>query len=606
MADEKRTLQIQAKVQDQASSAFQKIGLAAKSSAGAIVAGFRGAVGALTSLQATFVGLLGVVGAGRLIGAFEEVAKGLDAIAKQSDNLGVTAESLTAIRNGAELAGVSMEDLGTAVKHFETAVGKANDGGKEQRQLLAQLGIAAEQFTGQQIDLVDLLGRVADGLGGVGSAADQTRILVDLFGKSGSNLKALLAGGSAGIRQLADEARAAGGVFSREELKRVEDFNDAVTSLHQAFRQIAERLLVDVAPALTNLFKQLRQLVEANSQQIREGFLDLLVLLVDGFRSLSFLVDLLRESFKGLQSIVQSFTVATNALFGSAQEYEQSVARLRKTRDEIVELEASGAKASKAFDDLSAAIKKARADAGRIPTGAPVTVEGTAPKATDPKEISAIDRMGDGIRKASESWRDFNQAAFDAGQTLVNGPLNALTDALAAGIAHTKSWKTAFQDFGRQTLQILAQVIAKLIVVRTLQAIFGGPAASASGAAGASAGATAGFATGGVMRGGVQSLLPLRRFAMGGVVNQPTLALVGEGKAPGEAFVPLPDGKRIPVAFAGGGGGNHTVVQVSIQALDGADVARVLTKNRNLLRQFVVDDMDRRVSVRQAHRRAVG
>ena len=44
-----------------------------------------------------------------------------------------------------------------------------------------------------------------------------------------------------------------------------------------------------------------------------------------------------------------------------------------------------------------------------------------------------------------------------------------------------------------------------------------------------------------------------RLFANGGVVNGPTLGLVGEGKY-NEAIVPLPDGKSIPVQMRGGGG----------------------------------------------------
>lgn len=49
-------------------------------------------------------------------------------------------------------------------------------------------------------------------------------------------------------------------------------------------------------------------------------------------------------------------------------------------------------------------------------------------------------------------------------------------------------------------------------------------------------------ANGGVLKGG------FREFAKGGVVNKPTLGLVGEGKY-NEAVVPLPDGKSIPVVM---------------------------------------------------------
>lgn len=58
------------------------------------------------------------------------------------------------------------------------------------------------------------------------------------------------------------------------------------------------------------------------------------------------------------------------------------------------------------------------------------------------------------------------------------------------------------------------------------------------------------FAEGGVMTSAGE--LPLRKYAAGGVATSPQLALFGEGRGP-EAYVPLPDGRRIPVAMQGGG-----------------------------------------------------
>ena len=58
--------------------------------------------------------------------------------------------------------------------------------------------------------------------------------------------------------------------------------------------------------------------------------------------------------------------------------------------------------------------------------------------------------------------------------------------------------------------------------------------------------------------------LPLNRYAMGGIANSPQLALFGEGRGP-EAFVPLPDGRRIPVAMQGGGN-TSVVVHVNVES----------------------------------------
>ena len=55
-----------------------------------------------------------------------------------------------------------------------------------------------------------------------------------------------------------------------------------------------------------------------------------------------------------------------------------------------------------------------------------------------------------------------------------------------------------------------------------------------------------GFAEGGVMT--KDGPLPLRKYASGGIADSPQVAVFGEGSSP-EAFVPLPDGRSIPVRF---------------------------------------------------------
>jgi hypothetical protein len=53
--------------------------------------------------------------------------------------------------------------------------------------------------------------------------------------------------------------------------------------------------------------------------------------------------------------------------------------------------------------------------------------------------------------------------------------------------------------------------------------------------------------------------MPLKRYGVGGIANSPQLAIYGEGRMP-EAYVPLPDGRRIPVAMQGGSIGTTNVI----------------------------------------------
>lgn len=72
------------------------------------------------------------------------------------------------------------------------------------------------------------------------------------------------------------------------------------------------------------------------------------------------------------------------------------------------------------------------------------------------------------------------------------------------------------------------------------------------------------FAGGGVMSSA--GSMPLKTYAGGGIANSPQMAVFGEGSMP-EAYVPLPDGRTIPVTMQGGAGGNTSVVvNVSVES----------------------------------------
>lgn len=79
-----------------------------------------------------------------------------------------------------------------------------------------------------------------------------------------------------------------------------------------------------------------------------------------------------------------------------------------------------------------------------------------------------------------------------------------------------------------------------------------------------------GFSSGGVMTSAGPTAL--RSYASGGIANSPQLALFGEGSRP-EAYVPLPDGRSIPVTMSGAGGGGD-VFNISVSLTDSGASSR--------------------------------
>jgi hypothetical protein len=115
--------------------------------------------------------------------------------------------------------------------------------------------------------------------------------------------------------------------------------------------------------------------------------------------------------------------------------------------------------------------------------------------------------------------------------------------------------------------------------------------------AGSSIGSALGFANGGVMSGAGSA--PLTRYANGGVATSPQLAEFGEGPTP-EAFVPLPDGRTIPVTMRGGMGGGDTY-NIDARGADSVAIARLestITQMRGEVRYIAVDAVQREAAKR--------
>ena len=162
--------------------------------------------------------------------------------------------------------------------------------------------------------------------------------------------------------------------------------------------------------------------------------------------------------------------------------------------------------------------------------------------------LDAANAKGD--KTFGESFKDkvkgYTDSVKDLGAAFGNIAVNSLQKLEDTLFEFVTTGKLKFKEFVASVLSDLAKLAIKLAIVNTIKAIFPG----------------AGFALGGVMS--KDGPMPLKTYARGGIANSPQLAMFGEGSKP-EAYVPLPDGRRIPVAMQGGGGGN-TTVNVSVDA----------------------------------------
>lgn len=195
---------------------------------------------------------LGKQGFQFMVQQVKEAFTEIDEMAKLSDRLGVSMESLAGLQLGAELSGVT--GLDTAMEKFADTLSDAKMGAGEGAKSLRQLGLNAQALINMEPD--QAIGKVADAMQGL-AKADQVRVARDLFGRGGSEMVNLLQQGSAGIESMKARAEELGLAVSRVDAAKVEMANDAITEFWASIKGVARSLAVELAPFVTAIAEQL-------------------------------------------------------------------------------------------------------------------------------------------------------------------------------------------------------------------------------------------------------------------------------------------------------------------------------------------------------------
>lgn len=168
-------------------------------------------------------------------------------------------------------------------------------------------------------------------------------------------------------------------------------------------------------------------------------------------------------------------------------------------------------------------------------------------------------------QKWLDDYKDITQEMDDVWANSMNKFTDTLTDALTTG-------KLGWKDFATAVLKEITRVMtAKAVAAFVEMAInfFGGMAGGSANTSASTAGSNVKVNGGGFKyaKGGIhtsEGTMPLHKYASGGIAKSPQMAIFGEGRM-NEAYVPLPDGRSIPVTMDGVTGGNAQQNNVNIQ-----------------------------------------
>ena len=587
------------------------------------------------TLRGTLAGIAGGLGVGVFAAFAKNTLDMADAMNDLSDRTGVAVKDLASLRRIAEESDTSLEGLAKGLQKITLSVSEAERGNQTYANALKALGVSAK-------DPLQALYQIADA---VKATNDPTRTAADLqkvLGKNYTDLLPLLKQGSEELKRSAKESESFADAIARL-APEASKLNDELGKLKEEAAGGAAVLLHDMVPVLKTLLVSTLGVGEAFYQvgsSIGATAAAAASAARGEFKEAAQIMTLL---FDDLEKRQADFGKRFNQIFAEAQGGGSgkggagfggitfpSLAGRSRTAGST---KAGGSSFNPLFDvgggilydleayqDYQQVLSEARTAQENFNNDIKETqralLDLVEPSAAIIRELEKLDQLEGIVDPEILAAR-----RFQLNEQL--DKLNEVNDTLKAGKSFAEEFGLVFEsamqgairsggDFqdvlkglAADVIQLVAQTLILEPILKSIKETMSGTTSMSTSSSGSGLdlgslfsegfgngqnllgdfASLFGFKDGGIMT--ANGPLQLRQYAMGGIASSPQVALFGEGSM-NEAYVPLPDGRRIPVEMRGGGGkvinqtvnitaANPTEVRLSRGAM-AADVGRAMNR----------------------------
>jgi lambda family phage tail tape measure protein len=531
-----------------------------------------------------------------------------------SEKSGINVNDLSGLQEAAKQSGISFEGLSTGLKKYSQSIADAKDGNQQALAAFKNLGITFQDLQTKSPE--EVLLKLADNFTKLQDGPEKAANALKIFGKAGDDFIPLLDRGSKALSQFSLG-------ISDDFAERALIFNQSVDALESQLKKLSVQGFQQMLPALQNIvnaFSEIPKYIQDNKTVFKdfgEGLKDTIYVVtalgtaaIDTADAVGTLIkaikaqsqldsagynkainDFLDRSDKR-QKFLDSFkttlfapTAALPKQTPNDQKQKPSIEGLGGGNDNSIQkfieqqqLQNDQLKESLGDYELTAVeLKKVKAarllDRDELKASNGLTDEQKQKLAASTEEIkkqrlALIDQehqqqrtFGYGAKKAFDDYVENASNAAKNAQEFFNvafkGMEDGLVDFVKTGIFNFQKFSTAVID---ELIRITVRQQVLAPIIGSFGSLFGGSAtAPAANSAGGAIGNTSYAANGGIMTS--RGMTQLNRYANGGIATSPQLAVFGEGSTP-EAYVPLPDGRRIPVSMKGGGDACSVIVNV--------------------------------------------
>ena len=195
-----------------------------------------------------------VVAAGTaLVNTTVDAAAFADEVLTASQVTGMTTDRIQELQYASELVDVSFETVSGSMARNIRSMESAASGTGDIAEAYAQLGVSVTDTAGNLRDSETVYWEAIDALGQISDRTERDALAMEIFGRSAQDLNPLIAQGSEGFAELAEEAHEAGYVMSGETLDAFGEFDDQLQRLKAGTTAAKNALGTVLLPVLTQL-----------------------------------------------------------------------------------------------------------------------------------------------------------------------------------------------------------------------------------------------------------------------------------------------------------------------------------------------------------------
>ena len=260
---------------------------------------------------------LGTLAIAPMLGAAKLFASMGDSMAKMAKRTGFSVEALSGLTFAASQSGTSIEALEKGIKRMQMTIVDAGRGLSTAVDALAMLGLAYQDLAGMSPEAQFKL--IADRLSSITDATEKAAIANMLFGRAGTAMLPMIAGGSKGLEEFYKQAAKLGLIISTEAAEGAEKFASAMDVAGRVVKMTAFNIGQSLVPTLmqavqwiVDTSKEVSKWVNANNEMVASILKWVASILALG--AVLWVFSKLIAIFGGLIAVVRGAVVAVNAL----------------------------------------------------------------------------------------------------------------------------------------------------------------------------------------------------------------------------------------------------------------------------------------------------